>query len=303
MWERLREHLKMGAEKLRPMRRNHAAGELGRRVQGPHVTGELIVHADFASRILGNRRDLWVYLPPGYHEDGDRHYPVLYMHDGNNLFDEDTAFGGTEWSIDETAEMLIQAGQLPPLVIVGVSNTAERLEEYTWALCAKMGGGKGAQYAKFLIDEVHPFVASHYRIRAGQDHTGVIGSSLGGLISLYLGAHHGDFFGRVGAMSPSLWWSDRRVITDLASVRPDLRLWLDMGSREGDDETEWAQNLADAATLRRLFENRGYQDGENFLFWEAEGADHSETAWAGRSALALQFMFADDRAVDGGLTG
>ncbi|HEY9723394.1 MAG TPA: alpha/beta hydrolase-fold protein [Oscillatoriaceae cyanobacterium] len=298
MGQRLHETLKNAPKRGRPPRRPH--GE--HRVVGPHVSGEVIVHPNVRSRHVGGERDVWVYLPPGYHEAGDRRYPVLYMHDGNNLFDAGAAFGGNEWHIDETAEWLIHAGELPPLVIVGVANTAERLDEYTWVRDPDMGGGKGAAYARFLIDEVRPLVEGHYRVLPGRDNTAVMGSSLGGLVSLYLGAEHGDVFGRVGAMSPSIWWAERRALADLAGVRTDLRLWLDMGSREGDDADEWARNLADAGELRRLFQSRGYRDGENLLYWEAEHADHSEVAWAGRAALALQFLFEEPPVQDGGWT-
>jgi len=184
-----------------------------------------------------------------------------------------------------------------------VGNTPERLAEYTWVGAEGLGGGRGPAYARFLIEEVLPFVRTRYRVHEGRHATAVMGSSLGGLVSLYLGAVHGDVFGRVGAMSPSLWWAERQVFADLLRIRPDLKLWLDMGSCEGDDEAEWAQNLADASALRTLLEARGYVEGESLLFWQAEGADHSEDAWAARAALALSFLFEEPALEGGGLAG
>jgi predicted alpha/beta superfamily hydrolase len=258
------------------------------------TSGDLRHHPDLASRHLAARRDVWVYLPPGYAASAKR-YPVLYMHDGNNLFDADRAFMGQEWHVDETAERMIRAGELPPLIIVGVGNTSARMDEYTWVpaeIDGKVAGGQGAQYARFLISELKPMIDRTYRTLPDRENTGVMGSSLGGLVSLYLARHHGDVFGKIGAMSPSVWWKDRAVLDEVAGMRADHRVWLDFGTREGSgDETQARLRLENARELSRRFEARGYRHERNLAFMEDAGAGHNEAAWARRMPNALRFLF------------
>jgi predicted alpha/beta superfamily hydrolase len=262
------------------------------------ITGNLRHHPALSSRFLAERRDAWVYLPPGYETSATR-YPVLYMHDGNNLFDAERAFMGQEWHVDETAERMIRAGEIPPLIIVGVGNTSARMDEYTWVpaeLDGKVKGGKGAQYAQFLVNELKPLIDQTYRTLPDREHTGVMGSSLGGLVSLYLARHHGDVFGKVGAMSPSVWWKDRAVLDEIAQLRPDHRVWLDFGTREGSgDEAEARRLLENARELSHRFVQRGYRHGTNLAFMEDPGATHNEAAWARRMPNALRFLFERSR--------
>lgn len=255
------------------------------------ITGDVRRHAGFASRYLDDERDLWVYLPPGYDSHPQDRYPVLYMHDGNNLFDARTAFLGNEWHADETAERMIRAGELPPLIIVGVSNTPARIDEYTWQRGTVQGkpmGGKGPLYARMLVEEVKPFIDRTYRTRTDRAHTGVLGSSLGGLVSLYLARNHGETFGRIGAMSPSIWWSDRALLADLHGLRTDDRIWLDMGTREDDTPED---ELDDARALAQELVGFGYVTGRTLGYMEDEGASHNESAWASRLPRALRFLF------------
>lgn len=255
------------------------------------ISGDVRRHEGFASKHLSEKRDLWVYLPPGYSENTRDRYPVLYMHDGNNLFDARTAFMGNEWHVDETAERLIRSGELPPLIIVGVSNTPARLDEYTWQRGEVQGkpmGGKGPQYARMLVDEVKPFIDKTYRTKRDRANTGVMGSSLGGLISLYLARNNGDTFGKIGAMSPSVWWSQRAVLADLKGLRTDDRIWVDMGTQEGSDPQEM---LDDARALKRTLLGFGYVSGRSLQYVEDEGAGHNEAAWANRTPYALRFLF------------
>ena len=258
------------------------------------VTGDLRHHAAVASRHLSEKRDVWVYLPPGY-ASGSTRYPVLYMHDGNNLFDADRAFMGREWQVDETAERMIRTGEIPPLIIVGVGNTPARMDEYTWVaseLDGKPAGGKGAQYARFLVDELKPMIDKTYRTLSDRENTGVMGSSLGGLMSLYLARHHGEVFGKIGAMSPSVWWKDRAVLDEVAFMRPDHRVWLDFGTREGGgEEKEALRHLTNARDLSQRFVARGYRHHENLAFMEDPGAGHDEGAWSRRMPNALRFLF------------
>lgn len=258
------------------------------------VSGDLRHHASVGSRFLSEKRDVWVYLPPGYDSSQAVRYPVLYMHDGNNLFDAEKAFMGQEWGVDETAERLIRNRELRPLIIVGVSNTSQRMAEYTWVpgeVDGKLVGGRGADYARFLVEELKPMIDRTYRTLGDRDHTGVMGSSLGGLVSLYLARHHGDVFGRIGAMSPSVWWKDRAVLEEAPRLRPDHRIWLDFGTREGNGEEGARRHLANARELNQRLLQRGYREGENLTYMEDVGAGHNEAAWSRRMPRALTFLF------------
>lgn len=260
----------------------------------PSITGTVWCHPAFHSHWLGSHRDLWVYLPPGYDPADERRYPVLYLNDGNNMFSAATAFAGHEWGLDETAEWLISTHQLPPLICVGIANTVERMAEYTWSGAASGEGGRGPAYARFVTEEVKPFIDAVYRTQPERAVTGMLGSSLGGLNALYMGAYEGDVFSRIGAMSPSLWWNERRALSQLAQIRRDLRIWVDVGEREGDTPTEWAANRGDARALAELLTRRGYQPGANMRYYEAPLDGHDEGAWGRRAALALLFLYGRD---------
>ncbi|HJZ83033.1 MAG TPA: alpha/beta hydrolase-fold protein, partial [Pyrinomonadaceae bacterium] len=154
------------------------------------LTGDVRLHHNFHSNVLNNDRDVIVYLPPGYEADKQKRYPVFYMHDGQNIFDGATSYiPGQEWRVDEVAQSLIAASRIEPLIIVGIYNAGrERVNEYTPAQDAKYkAGGKADLYGRFLVEEVKPFIDRTYRTMPDSKHTGLGGSSLGGLISLYLG--------------------------------------------------------------------------------------------------------------------
>lgn len=257
-------------------------------------TGNIQHHPAVASKFLGRTRDVWVYLPPGYDAAKGVRYPVLYMHDGNNVFDGKTAFGGHEWGADESAERLIKSGEVVPFIIVGVGNTADRTEEYTWVegqYAGKTLGGRGRDYAKFLVGELKPLIDKTYRTKADRANTAVMGSSLGGLMDLYLARHEGDVFGKIGVMSPSVWWSDRAVLAEVPQMPTNLKIWLDMGAREGND-AEAA--LEDARALKRALVKRGYAEGASFHYQEDAMGGHNEQAWAYRLPFALKFFFGTD---------
>jgi predicted alpha/beta superfamily hydrolase len=256
----------------------------------PHtLTGHFQILREFRSAVLGNERDVLVHLPPGYDEEPDRKYPVLYMHDGQNLFNAVTAYGGQEWHLDETADGMIAAGQIEPLIIVGINHTgADRANELTPIHSRKhKAGGRGPQYAKFLIEELKPFVDASYRTRPEREHTGTGGASLGGLIALYLGFAVPDVFGRLMVMSPSLWWERRTVLQELRNAREKLplKIWLDAGTNEG------GGTLQNVRMLKNALIRRGWAHGVDLRYLEAQGADHSETAWAARAGAALEFLF------------
>ena len=168
------------------------------------LTGDIRFHENMPSRLLKQPHDVLVYLPPRYEKEPERRYPVLYLHDGQNLFDNATAFS-QEWGVDETAERLIAEGVIEPLIIVAMYNAGEqRLDEYTPIRDGSMpGGGKGEAHGRMLVEELKPFIDATYRTRPDAASTGVGGSSLGGLVSLYLGLRHSGVFWRLAVISPS----------------------------------------------------------------------------------------------------
>ena len=243
----------------------------------------------FHSEILPDDRVVSVYLPPQYLTEPDRHFPVFYLHDGQNLFDGRTSYiTGKTWNAHTTADRLNAAGQIEPLILVGVANTGlRRMAEYTPTRDFKMGGGEGEKYGRLLIEELKPLIDRTYRTLPDAKNTGLGGSSLGGLISLYLGFEHPEVFSRIAVLSPSLWWDHRsilRLINDSAA-KPDLRIWLDMGTAEG------ARHLRDANLLERMLCKHGWHLGVDLAYFQAQGAVHDENAWSDRFGDVLRFLF------------
>jgi enterochelin esterase-like enzyme len=249
----------------------------------------LVKHEQFPSRFLRNRRDLIVYLPPGFDAHPLRRFPVLYLHDGQNLFDGTTSFiPGMDWHVGQTADRWIQEGRVEPLIIVGIYNAGkQRLGEYTPTRAPKLGGGRANRYAKFLLEEVRPFVHNQYRVQDGAENTGIGGSSLGGLVSLYLGLRQPRMFGKIAALSPSVWWNERVILrfASTASVKPLPRIWLDIGTREG------PRIVDDVERFRDILLGKGWQLDQNLHYRRVEGAEHNEAAWAQRVGPFLQFLF------------
>lgn len=262
----------------------HESGE-------PSFHPRLRLHAGFESIHLPDPRDLIVYLPPGYHDEPARHYPVLYMQDGQNLFDPRTSFvPGRTWQMREAADAAILADSVEPLVIVGIYNTGDRrLAEYTPEPDPKLAGGEAAAYGRMLVDNLIPFIAAHYRIQLGREHTGIGGSSLGGLLSLFLGLHLPAVFGKLAVLSPSVWWNHKSILSHLnehaAQIWERPRLWLDVGDQEGSKTLKEAEQLA-----RRLRAN-GWEPGKTLHFERIHGGTHDEASWATRVQPMLHFLF------------
>jgi predicted alpha/beta superfamily hydrolase len=243
----------------------------------------------FHSEFLPTDRDVTVYLPPGYDAQVDVRYPVLYLHDGQNLFEPDKAFKkGEHWRVGETATQLIEARRIAPLIIVGVANTGpRRIHEYTHTHDRRRGGGEADAYGRLLIDELKPFVDATYRTFTDPGHTAMGGSSLGGLVTLYLGLKHPDVFSRLAVMSPSVWWDRRAILRTVRDTRPKprLRIWLDMGTREG------AYHVDNARLLKAGLLKAGWIEDDDLHYEEIPGGTHSESAWAARFGRVLEWLF------------
>jgi predicted alpha/beta superfamily hydrolase len=267
------------------------------------VVGDLRVLPQVESPELGNRRDLLVHLPPSY-TFGERRFPVLYMQDGQNLFDAATSFSG-EWRVDETMVGLAAEGR--EAIVVGVANAgAERLDEYSPWRGGRHGGGRGDAYVRFLVETVRPLVDAEFRTRREARATGVLGSSLGGLISLYAFFSRPEVFGMAGALSPALRFAGDAML-DFLARRPHVggRVYLDTGTREGgvggSGGSGWLDRWLAGLTAsrpytravrraRRLLEAKGYRAGEDLLHVEEPGGLHHEAAWSRRLPAALRFL-------------
>jgi predicted alpha/beta superfamily hydrolase len=260
-----------------------------------------------------SRRPLYVYLPPGYDEQPDRHYPLLYMHDGQNCFERfvEDSYAGS-WRIDETADRLIAQGVMRPCIIVGVSHGGtERIIEYLppyatlqprvgnvpipWPKAAK---GRADETFAYYRDDVAPYMRQHYRILEGRDQVATCGSSMGGLFSTYIAWEHPDFARHHAILSPSYrvtsnWRGVMETVERLGKGKPrPVRLWLDSGTQDahgrGDDGAK------NTLTARDALLANGYELGPDFHYLLDEGAGHNESAWAARMHQVLPFLFPPD---------
>ena len=256
------------------------------------ASGErLQLHRAFRSRHLPDPHDLIVYLPPGYEDEPERRYPVLYMHDGQNLFDPDTSFiKGRTWEMREQADEAIEAGEVEPLIIVGIYNAGDRrLAEYTHERDWHRGGGEADHYGLLLTEDLMPWIARRYRVRTDRVSTGLGGSSLGGLVTLYLGLRYAHMFGRLAILSPSVWWNHKSILGYLNERAPQIwerpRMWLDVGEGEGH------RTLRDTEMLARRLRANGWVSGETLQFECVADGTHDEASWARRVKPMLRFLF------------
>ena len=247
--------------------------------------GRLDVIPSVESRELGNARDILVYLPASY-DKTDKPYPVLYMHDGQNLFDPTTSFAG-EWGVDTALAKAPRKGRRA--IVVGIPNAGiERIREYSPFVDLRIGGGMGDAYLDWLEGTVKPLVDQRYRTIPGPEGTGIGGSSLGGLISLYAFFREPARYGFAAALSPALWFGDGEIFRFVESA-PYVRgrIYLDVGTREGEG------TLANARQMRDLLVAKGYQRGKDVMWVEDKGGVHNEASWGRRLRPALPFLLGD----------
>jgi len=250
--------------------------------QGRNLTPDHRVHEKFDSK-FAKIRDLVVWLPPDYAKDTTRRYPTLYMHDGDSAF--------ANWRLDETAAALILNNQIAPMIIIYVPNggtSEDRFIDYTPTRDANYKvGGKADNYGRMLVEEVKPFIDSHYRTLTDATNTGLGGASLGGLVTLYLGLKYPEAFGRLAVLSPSIWW-DRgmilRAVKDI-KIKPALLIWLDVGTEEESGRTDVTRSLRDALV------KKGWALNTDLMYYEAKGARHDDMAFAKRAVLFLKFLY------------
>jgi enterochelin esterase-like enzyme len=269
--------------------------------EGSGVEGRLVYWTDVSSAYLGATRHVEIWLPPGYVDAQSARYPILYMHDGQNLFDPRIANTGVDWGVDEAVVRLVGRGVIPPIIVVGVWSTAERGPEYSpWH--------SAPDYARFLIEELMPRVDAEFRTLAGPENTAVAGSSMGGLLSFYLVTQHPDAFGACGCLSTHFPLSEAMVaqsfpgavkgadvddtpfiIRDIdagVTVPEGARYWFDFGTQGLDAEYQPTHEA-----VRRWLLEQDLVEGEDFVVRQYEGADHNEASWRARLDDPLMFLF------------
>ena len=245
------------------------------------ITGSVVIHEEFYSPELNNDRTVLVWLPPSYETKTGRRYPVLYMHDGQNIFNSQTSFIGAEWEVDETVSELVKTGQMEEIIVVGLYNTDDRSAEYS-----PMHNGK--KYSEFLVKTVKPFIDNAYRTRPGRESTAVMGSSMGGIISFHLVWDYPHIFSRAGCLSPAFLVDNNEIVNRVSSAQfaPDnILIYVDNGT-EG-LEKEFQPALDD---MKSALKEKGF-DKSNLVYQIFSGAVHNETAWAERLHLPLLFFF------------
>lgn len=259
------------------------------------LAGELRLH-ELQSRIFRNTRKLRVWLPPGYSapENQGRHYPVFYLNDGQNLFDPATSYIGVDWQADEAADRLIREGRIPPLIIVGIDNAQrDRPREYLpyRSFHPPIMRPLGKRYPDFLLHEVMPFVYRQYRIARGPENTGLGGSSLGAIISLYTALDRPGVFGRLLLESPSLFISNRQLLKSSRAFRQwPARIFMAIGTKEAGADERDREVVEDVRELEHVFRRAGLGE-DRLLLRIDEGATHNEKEWAKRFPEALTFLF------------
>jgi predicted alpha/beta superfamily hydrolase len=255
-----------------------------RKVIHGQVTGTVKHHRAMKGAGIPDR-DVIVWLPPGYDERSESRYPVVYMHDGQNLFDPTTSAFGVDWRIDETADSLIRMKLIQPVIIVGICNSPDRMKEY-------LPGIKGTAYMDFVVDRVKPFIDSAYRTKPGRDHTFTGGSSAGGIISFMLVWEHPGVFSKAICMSPafvspagnSTTWNYAEVVLK-SKKRKGVFFYIDNGGIELD-----ALLQPGVDEMLTALKKKGYREGKDFVFVRDPAATHFEAAWAKRFPAALEIL-------------
>jgi len=242
-----------------------------------------IIAEDFYMPQFNRKRKIWIYLPPNYHQT-QKKYPVLYMHDGQNLFDDTTSYAG-EWGIDESLNKLFkETGK--GYIVVGINHgDSLRGKELTPWVNILYGGGKGPVYVKFIVETLKPFIDKNYRTLPDRENTGVMGSSFGGINSFYTGLAYHNIFSKIGAFSPSFWYSDECYkMAEEFNKSASIKMYMLAGGNEYQGFEEQAKKM------EQIFRKKGYSDKE-LLFKFVEEGTHSETFWRKEFLEAFKWLF------------
>ncbi|HEX2866491.1 MAG TPA: alpha/beta hydrolase-fold protein [Ignavibacteriales bacterium] len=249
------------------------------------ITGTVKYHRAMTWEGL-DPRDVIVWLPPSYENETQKRYPVLYMHDGQNIIDPKTSSFGYDWQADEVTDSLIKAGKIEEIIIVGINNTKDRTEEYSYT-------ERGRSYMRFIIEKLKPLIDSTYRTLPDRNNTATMGSSMGGLISFMMIWEHPEVFSKAACLSPAFKIQDLDYLPNIVSyqgTKKELRIYIDNGGialekrlLPGVDETV------------SLLKSKGYKEGEDLMVYYDKTAEHNEPAWAKRLHIPLEFLFGLDK--------
>lgn len=246
------------------------------------IIGHIEFHHEFYSVNLKNERDIIVWLPPSYH-NSNKNYPVLYIHDGQNLFSPHTSYIGHDWRIDEVLTDLIKKGEVEEIIVVGIYNNNDRLEEYNFC------SSKGKKYAQFIIRELKPFIDQNYKTKSDKSNTAIMGSSMGGLISFQLAWHYPKIFGKAACLSNSFWADDGKVFESVLNDERDhsnQKIYIDCGCEE-------KKLIRDNKKMCLMLRKKGFVNKKNLFCYFVKGGKHSEIDWSNRVHVPLKFLFGD----------
>lgn len=248
------------------------------------ITGRVEYHNNFYSDNLKNERTIIVWLPPTY-ITGNKRYPVLYMHDGQNIIDPKTSYMGIDWQMDETVDSLIQQGRIEEIIIVGIYNTGDRMFEYA-------DTEKGRAYMDFVVHEVKPFIDKNYRTKPDRENTAIMGSSMGGLISFYLVWRFPHIFSKAACLSTTIHWNNGAMFREIENFNgpgKNIKIYFDNGGIGSEGQmTPFYRNM------NELLVSKGFEMGKDIDYFYDEKGDHSESSWAKRAWRPLMFLFANE---------
>jgi len=227
-------------------------------------------------------RDVIVWLPPGYEINTAERYPVLYMHDGQNVFDPSTSFNGHDWGVDEVADSLIKDDKIENIIVVGIYNTDDRSDDYS-------PGAKGYAYEKFIVKKLKPLIDKKYRTKPGRENTAVAGSSMGGLISFMLAWEYPGVFSKAACISPAFHIGEYNYVKTVSAYNGEkkpIKIYIDNG---GVGLEERLQPGLDE--MLALLKRKGYVEREDLEYFKDSTAEHNEQGWAKRVWRPLEFLF------------
>ncbi len=250
-----------------------------------------VLAKDFEIPQLKRKRRVWMYLPPGYDKSKES-YPVVYMHDGQNLFDTNTSFSG-EWEVDETLNKLFEEKNLK-LIVVGIDNGgAKRLDEYSPWTHKEYGGGEGEAYTRFIVNTLKPYIDQNYRTLSGRNNTAIIGSSMGGLISHYAGLKYPEVFGKIGVYSPAFWFAPQVAeFSEKHGNIQDSRIYFLAGGKEGNNTRfqEISQTVKDMNSMVNILKKQGFPSKNIYSKVVPEGK-HNEALWRTNFEETILWLF------------
>lgn len=245
------------------------------------ILGDFKVHQKIAYTGLKSRNVI-VWLPPGYTSDTEKKYPVLYMHDGQNLFDPNTSFKDIDWRVDETVDSLIRNNEIKPIIVVGIYNTGDRSEEYS-------NTPLGKRYTDFIINKLKPFIDSKYRTLPDRENTATGGASMGGLISFILVWDYSDVFSKAICMSPAFKVNDINYVSkveNFSGLKKNIKIYMDNGGLDLE-----ARLQPGIDQMLNVLQSRGFVMGKDLLWFKDAAAPHNESSWGDRFWQPLKFLF------------